>query len=195
MDNYAQFEGEKMAWGDLQKGLSAFFAPNELEWRVQSSGFNGEYPWVMVLAYVNNRAIEGRLDRVCGVGGWQNIFRELQSGGYQCGIGITVGRDVWTWKWDAADKTHVEPVKGGHSSAMKRAAQQWGIGRYLYYFPVSFADIHIAAQGERVQDGWKSAYVKVDKNDKYGIKCYWKIPDVPAKFLPEAEIQENDIPY
>jgi hypothetical protein len=186
------FDDRQAAWMEVQRGLSAFFAPKELEWRIQSSGFRGDYPWAMALAYINNRAIEGRLDKVCGIGGWKNDFRELRSG-YQCGLGLTIDGKEWVWKWDASDMTQVEAVKGGHSAAMKRAAQQWGIGRYLYYFPTCFAEIHVAAQGEKCPDGWNVAYVKVRKNDKDGVRCYWGTPAVPKWALPTVESVENEI--
>ena len=41
----------------------------------------------------------------------------------------------WVTKSDSADYTDIEEIKGGASSALKRAAAVWGIGRYLYYLP------------------------------------------------------------
>ena len=35
-------------------------------------------------------------------------------------------------KYDGAENTDIEPVKGGLSDSFKRAAVLWGIGRYLY---------------------------------------------------------------
>jgi hypothetical protein len=57
-----------------------------------------------------------------------------------CGLSIRVG-DEWVTKWDGAENTDVEGVKGGLSGAMKRAAVQWGIGRYLYALEETFAVI------------------------------------------------------
>ncbi len=37
------------------------------------------------------------------------------------------GDSEWVTKWDAAENTQVEAVKGGRSGAMKRAAVQWGV--------------------------------------------------------------------
>ena len=48
----------------------------------------------------------------------------------------------WITKWDGAENTDVEGVKGGLSGAMKRAAVQWGIGRYLYGLEETFAIIN-----------------------------------------------------
>ncbi|WP_243664619.1 Rad52/Rad22 family DNA repair protein [Rhodothermus marinus] len=65
---------------------------------------------------------------------WRNEFRPGPGGGVLCGISIRIG-DEWITKWDGAENTDIEPVKGGLSSAMRRAAVQWGIGRYLYRLP------------------------------------------------------------
>ena len=61
-----------------------------------------------------------------------NIFR----GGDRsqlCGLSIKDPETgEWVRKWDGADNTNFESTKGGLSDSMKRAAYQWGIGRYLY---------------------------------------------------------------
>ena len=59
---------------------------------------------------------------------------ERFDGGFVCTIDIRINGE-WVSRSDAAGDTHVEPVKGGASDALKRAAAQWGIGRYLYYLP------------------------------------------------------------
>jgi len=56
---------------ELSEGLQAQFLPSEIEWRVQSSGENNGRPYAKVLAYINARAIQTRLDAVVGPGGWR----------------------------------------------------------------------------------------------------------------------------
>ena len=51
-----------------------------------------------------------------------------------CGISIRIGAE-WVTKWDGAENTELESVKGGLSASMRRAAVQWGVGRYLYRLP------------------------------------------------------------
>ena len=76
---------------------------------------------------------------VCGKAGWRNEYRDIpNNGGVECGISIKIDSE-WVTKWDAAENTQVEAVKGGRSGAMKRAAVQWGIGRYLYNLEEGFA--------------------------------------------------------
>ena len=121
--------------------LDSPFPAQDIEWRIQQAGKNNSGIWVKVLAYVTNRAIMKRLDEVCGKSGWCNEYRDIpNNGGVECGLSIKVD-DEWITKWDAAEKTQVEAVKGGRSGAMKRAAVQWGIGRYLYDLDVGFATV------------------------------------------------------
>ncbi len=50
-----------------------------------------------------------------------------------CGISIYFHEQKqWLTKWDGADDSDFESVKGGLSDSMKRAAAEWGVGRYLY---------------------------------------------------------------
>lgn len=85
------------------------------------------------LPYVTNRAIQERLDTVVGPENWKNEYIpwEIGSPGVLCGLSIRIDNE-WVTKWDGAEQSTQDPVKGGFSDAMKRAAVQWGIGRYLY---------------------------------------------------------------
>jgi hypothetical protein len=146
------------------------FAPGDIEWRVQTAGEKNGKPWARVLAYVTNRAIMERFDEVVGPENWQNVYKEGPSGGVICGLSVRVtrldGSAEWVTKWDGAENTDVEPVKGGLSNAMKRAAVQWGIGRYLY----------------DLEEGW----AQVTENGRFSAKTKdgkWFKWDPPA--LPE----------
>lgn len=119
--------------------LSEPFTDDDLEWRV-ANVFNNNKLSAKILVYVTNRAIMARLDEVCGVGGWQNEYTALP-GAFLCGISIKCG-DEWVTKWDGAQESQIEATKGGLSGAMKRAAVQWGIGRYLYEVKEVWADIN-----------------------------------------------------
>jgi hypothetical protein len=59
-----------------------------------------------------------------------------------CGISVyDEDKKEWITKWDGADGTNFEETKGGLSDAMKRAAYQWGVGRYLYDLKASKAKV------------------------------------------------------
>lgn len=169
-------EGSNTTSFDL-KDLQAPFDPADIEWRVQRSGIKKDSGWVQVVAYIDNRAVMRRLDDVVGPANWKDEYDTSPVGGVLCGISIRIG-DEWVTKWDGADKTDIEPIKGGLSNAEKRAAVKWGIGRYLYrlesaYVPVSLStgDNYIAIK-ER----------KEDREPK--IKGYWNAPKLPAWARP-----------
>ncbi len=97
----------------------------------------------LAMAYLTSRAVQERLDAVCGPADWRNEFREGPGGGVLCGLSIYVQRSPdgpgeWVTKWDGAENTAVESVKGGLSGALKRAAVMWGVGRYLYELPAQW---------------------------------------------------------
>ncbi len=140
---------------DLNR-LKDCFDQDDVEWKpIAISKKTGK---ALAAAYITNRAIMDRLDEVCGPGNWKNEFREGPAGGVICGISIRIG-DEWVTKWDGAENTDVEAVKGGLSTSMRRAAVHWGIGRYLYRVP--------------------SQWVPIDQNGRLT-----QLPRIPPEFLP-----------
>jgi hypothetical protein len=135
----------------MQK-LQAPFKPVEIEWRIGATR-DGKG---LALPYVTNRAIQNRLDEIFGPFGWRNEFQAWKDKGQLCGISIQSPDGSWVTKWDGADDSNMEAVKGGLSDAMKRAAYQWGIGRYLYDVPSVWVKID---SGKKMQEtpklpGW-----------------------------------------
>lgn len=126
----------------IQAELAMPFAPEDLEWRLQRVVEAKELG--IAVPYVTNRAIMGRLDDVVGPENWYNDFKPWHGANGKeaqlCGISIRYG-DGFITKWDGAEDSDIEPVKGGLSDSMKRAAVQWGIGRVLYNMDVVFVDV------------------------------------------------------
>lgn len=156
--------------------LKECFPANDIEWRLQQAGIKKDGSiWAKCLAYVTNRAIQTRLDEVCGPENWKNEYTKAPDGGVLCGISIKIG-DEWVTKWDGAENTDIEGVKGGLSGSMKRAAVQWGIGRYLY----------------NLEEGW----AQIADNGKFSGKTKdgkwfnWNPPALPSWALPQASEQE-----
>lgn len=152
---------------EIMEKLQAPFEPDCIEWRVgATNGKPKANPPVaatkgIALAYVTNRAIQNRLDDVFGPFGWQNEFKEWKGNSQICGISVyDEVKQVWITKWDGADDSQTEAVKGGLSDSMKRAAYQWGIGRYLYNLPQAWVGL---------------------KNGKYLAE----IPNLPTWALPK----------
>ena len=123
--------------------LAAPFAAADVEWKPGATTRDKKKG--LAMAYLTSRAIQDRLDEVCGPAGWRNEFTPGPAGGVLCGISVRVtyadGTAAWVTKWDGADNTDVEAVKGGLSSAMKRAAVLWGIGRYLYGLDAQWVEL------------------------------------------------------
>ena len=124
-------------------------------------------PWGVVLAYVTNRAIMDRLDEVVGPENWTNDFTQSPNGGVLCTLGVRI-EDGWVYKTDGADNTEIERVKGGLSNAMKRAGVQWGIGRYLYKLPRTFAIFGETGNKVKIDTEWYR----------------WNPPKLEEEFLP-----------
>jgi hypothetical protein len=165
---------------DIMTKLQEPFDFDDIEWRVQQAGLYPQpkgqsYGWAMALAYVNNRAIQERLDMVFGIAGWQNEYQPLPDGGIVCGLKCKIG-DEWIIKFDGADKTAVEATKGGLSNAMKRAGSQWGIGRYLYSLEGKFVNLY--------KEKGPNTHTHYDKITK--TKYYWTPPQLPEWALPKA---------
>ena len=127
----------------VQQALAQPFAPEDLEWRLQQA--YEDRMRGMAVPYVTNRAIQNRLDEVCGPENWYNDFKPWHTNGKKesqlCGIAIYFEGRGFITKWDGAEDSDIEPVKGGLSDSMKRAAYQWGIGRVLYSLDTVWVDI------------------------------------------------------
>lgn len=121
---------------DLNR-LADPFPASDIEWK--PGAVTKDRKKGLAMPFITNRAIQDRLDFVCGPANWKNAFRPGPDGGVLCGIAVNVTGDPlaprWITKWDGADNSDYQGVKGGLSAAMKRAAVQWGIGRYLYGVP------------------------------------------------------------
>lgn len=157
---------------DLWK-LHERFPESDIEWRIGNLRLDHGTPKGTCLAYLTNRAIMDRLDDVCGPSNWKNEFATWHDKSQLCGISIKIDGE-WVTKWDGAGGTDIETIKGGLSDAQKRTAVQWGIGRYLYDLPVTYAVFST--------DGIYSAKAKgEDGKDKW---FKWNPPKLPPQFLP-----------
>jgi hypothetical protein len=163
------------------------FQENEIEWRIQQGGFsqNGE-PWAKVLAYVDSRAIQTRLDDTFGPANWMNEIRPIEMAGKVAFIqrlSIRLQDGNWITKEDGAPTTDVEAWKGGISDALKRAAVLFGIGRYLYDLGTSWAVFVESKSKARYNSAIK------DKSGKVEFRA-WNPPELPREFLPStAKVQ------
>lgn len=148
---------------DFEVALKAPFKLSDLEWRVGSTFKQGSKG--LLLAFVDARAIEDRLDKVFGVEGWKNEYY-IHDKGVICKITATAEDGTIIEKSDGAEYTDINSFKGALSGALKRAAAVMGIGRYLYDMPS----------------------VNVDLDNK---RFKGKVEAIPDQFLPKEEQTGN----
>ena len=127
---------EKMKKNEDLTGLEDLYKEIPCKWRIQSIN----YGKASCVAYVDARDCMDMLDRVVGAANWQSMYY-TEDNKLFCRIGILCN-DIstqeynWVWKSDTGSESNVEKEKGQVSDAFKRACVQWGIGRFLYRFPI-----------------------------------------------------------
>jgi hypothetical protein len=136
--------------------LRAPFPPDRVSWRVGST--TADKKKGMALAYIDARDVMQRLDDVCGPDGWQNTYPHA-NGKTVCTISIKCG-DEWISKSNGAGDSDVEAEKGALSDAFKRAAVQWGIGRYLYDVDSPWVEIEPMGRSFKIAESAKGALVR-----------------------------------
>lgn len=123
----------------LTAALAAPFAATEIKFKPQSVKGNR----ALALAYIDARLVEDRLDDVLGVENWQDEYETLQDGSVICRLRLKLG-DQWITKMDVGSPSEQpdggDRLKAAFSDALKRAAVKFGIGRYLYRLPATWAD-------------------------------------------------------
>ena len=143
---------------EIIKRLHEPFIFKDVEWKIQFT--NQEKTSGLAVPYLNSRAIQGRLDEVIGATNWKNTYTPWRENAQICGLSIyDMERKEWVTKWDGAENTDIEPVKGGLSDSFKRAACVWGIGRYLYEIGGFWVEIESNKSG-------KSSFIKDNQYSK-----------------------------
>lgn len=136
---------------EISFAFSKEFPRETIKWRV---GRKGDPGTAYALAYITSRDVMNRLDEVVGMENWQS--KHIAYGPKTiCHIGIKINGE-WVWKSDGAGDSNFEPEKGGISDSLKRAAVQWGVGRYLYDFPKIWAKTYTSNGQVNIdtQDAW-----------------------------------------
>ena len=181
------------------KRLKEPFTSKEIEWKVQTTAQDKTRG--MAVAYIDSRAIQKRLDEVIGTFNWQNIYSPWQDKSQICGISIyNDERKEWVTKFDGAENTDYEPIKGGLSDAFKRAAILWGIGRYLYELQGFWVDIEQRGKSYVIKD---NQFTRLEAEYNKAIAKIFNTPAIPSepakasdseqpKTKPLANAQESE---
>lgn len=161
--------------------LAKPFHPDDVEWRPQKFVKNGN---CQVLAYITARGVMNRLDEAVGPANWEMKLEPIDMGssskldkqgnqtdfkGFVCTLILHIedgkGNVKTVTRQDVSNLTDFEAIKGGASGAIKRAAVQFGIGRYLY--------------------GLGQTWVKTNEYGKF------EPPQLPAWALPDGFTYAN----
>ena len=125
---------------EIIKKLKEPFNCGDVEWKIQVTSQDKNRG--MAVAYLDARAVQKCLDEVVGPFNWKNVYSLWHDHSQICGISIfNAERSEWVTKWDGAENSEIEPIKGGLSDSFKRAASVWGIGRYLYQINGIWVDV------------------------------------------------------
>lgn len=152
---------------ELLNKLTAPFSAAHIKWRVGTKSGDGSMGHA--LPFIDVRVIQDRLDEVLGAQNWTPAFTEVIANNrlmaVRCALSIKVDGE-WVTKEDAtsfgAGGSEDASIMGAYGNALRRAAVQWGIGRYLYAF--------------------KPVLTPLDEGGNLA-----SIPALPAEMLPEGE--------
>jgi hypothetical protein len=122
-----------MTGREVTAALAEPFAADRIGWKAQATSKDGNK--ALAVAYIDARDVMDRLDEVVGAASWQTSFEVLADGNVVCELSIHFDGG-WVSKCDVGgeseQKDEGDRRKASFSDALKRAAVQWGIGRYLY---------------------------------------------------------------
>jgi len=167
------------AKADLIAKLTRPLTAEEIEWKIISTK-NGQ---TVLAPFIDARAVMARLDEVFGPFGWQVRYAPAQVGEEHGVIASIAIRNPETGEWvekqDGSGATDMEPFKGGISSAFKRAAVAWGIGRDLYSYPRVIVEGEHRYIPHKVLEYLKVLPVKIAKGEG--------LPEV-IRLTPEGEV-------
>lgn len=120
------------------------FEDSALKWKVQTNPKEGEGDmFALCVAYIDARDVAARLNEVVGIN-WESNFGDIISftDGKKTEYGVRCHLTVLGHtRTDIGTLPATEPLKGGYSDALKRAAVQFGIAAYVYAFPTVKAEV------------------------------------------------------
>jgi hypothetical protein len=163
-------------------------------WRLQSK--TRDKSRGIYVPYIEARDVYNKLDQVC-LYGWESAFKDV-CGNIFGGIGIVQENGSVIWKWDTgmrieedkSNKMYDQGAKGSASDSLKRAAVQWGIGRFLYeidtkLLPLDADGNPVDASGKRIYDVSKYIYDLSHQGAS-------KIPESPKSTKPDLDAAKLD---
>ncbi len=128
-----------MTSSEVRDRLAEPFDPKWLRFKPQATKGNR----ALAVAYISGNAVMERLDDVVGPGGWKTEYLQVGPQSVECRLYLKVDGE-WVCKADVG-ATSEQPdegdrMKAAYSDALKRAALNWGIGRYIRSLPQEWCD-------------------------------------------------------
>lgn len=118
---------------DILKALAAPFPANEVHFKPGS--LTQDKKRCLAMAHIDARAVMDRLDQAVGPANWKDEFEHWPDGTVVCKLSLRLGAE-WVTKCDVGNAKAMDAEDKGKtafSTALKRAAVKFGIGRYLYH--------------------------------------------------------------
>ncbi|MFC4453383.1 Rad52/Rad22 family DNA repair protein [Deinococcus sonorensis] len=126
-----------MKLSDVQRRLHAPFPSHLVNWKPQV--ISKDRSRALLLAYVDARAVQDRLDAICP-DGWSFEIEVIAGTQTPTVKGRLTVLGVTREDIGEAGEGEFGTLKAASSDALKRCAVQFGIGRYLYDLPKVWVD-------------------------------------------------------
>lgn len=182
----------------MLKQLKNPFPPQFVKYRVGAT--NKAKTKGICLFYIDAREVMKRLDDICGIEGWQREMEAVTSAnglvGVNCKLSLLVpGTDggVWISKSDFGEPSNTSPLKGASSDALKRAAVNFGVGRYLYYIMNTWYDLDEKRQFKTAPElpVWALPQQGLENWEDVAVKEYQAELDVDLDNLQDIEFTDE----
>ena len=176
-------------WDTISAELRAPFDPGDVDFRIQGKA-NEQTGRAQVVAYVDARAVQDRLDEVVGAGNWSFDWQPLviEKGEVQVAKGTLALFGVA--KADVGTASNFQETLGAVSHCFKRAAVQWGVGRYLYNLHTVW--VTVEKSGGRIPDAvLRELRAKLPRPGHVQPPHVAIVPEDEAAAEPEAVTDEE----
>lgn len=126
-----------MSYEQIYWELAKPFPVNRLSWRPGSTNKRAQEAKglkadkCIALAYIDARDVMRRLESVLGPFGWETESPDP----HVCRLSLHLPDGRIVTRTNRAGDTEIDAEKGAYSTAFKRAAADFGVGRYLYELP------------------------------------------------------------
>lgn len=152
----------------------------------------------IALFYLDAREVEKVLDSVLGCENWGTNMTPITSNqgfhGMICSLTVKMPDGQLVTKTDSGEPSKTAPVKGATSDALKRAAVQYGVGRYLYYIPNQWFKLNEYGlfEEEPQLPSWAKPQANLENWEDIAIMEYDPTKDVDIENLEDEQFVDKE---